>query len=200
MAGRRTSGALEMLLLSVLADGNSLSGYQISVILAEPVSLMWAVKHSQIYPALSLLEEQGDIVGSWIVQNGRPNKKNYVISQAGIERLTDWLVQPRDMLSDDEVRLIAYNLDLIGRERVEQALAMYREQCIEERRQLEERWLGVWNAPWDHQPSEERLVGIRSLYEGALAIRDARIAWCNEGLERAMRGVERTRPADGSYV
>ena len=70
MAVRRTSAALEMLLLSVLADGNSLSGYQISAILAEPVSLMWAVKHSQIYPALSVLEEQGDIVGDWIVQNG----------------------------------------------------------------------------------------------------------------------------------
>ncbi|WP_167706672.1 PadR family transcriptional regulator [Sphingobium fuliginis] len=200
MAGRRTSGALEMLLLSVLADGNSLSGYQISVILAEPVSLMWAVKHSQIYPALSLLEEQGDIVGSWIVQSGRPNKKNYVISPSGIERLTQWLLQPRDILSDDEVRLIAYNLDLIGQAKVDEALAKYLDQCLEERRQLEERWLGVWNAPWDHQASEERLVGIRSLYESALATRDARIAWCNEGLDRARRAVARTRPADERYV
>ena len=40
---------------------------------------MWQVKHSQISRA-AVLEEHGDLVGDWIVQNGRPNKKAYAMT------------------------------------------------------------------------------------------------------------------------
>jgi DNA-binding PadR family transcriptional regulator len=183
-----------MLLLSLLANGDSLSGYEISTILAEPISFMWAVKHSQIYPALAALEERGDVVGDWIVQNGRPNKKAYVISSTGVDRLRTWLSEPREVLTQDEVRLIAYNLDLLGRSAVMKALAAYREQCVLEKRQLEERWLGAWKSPWADHADRDRMMGIRSVYEHALAVRDAQITWCDEGLSRAKLAVNRTRP------
>jgi DNA-binding PadR family transcriptional regulator len=193
MAGRRTSGALEMLLLSLLANGDSLSGYQIATILAEPIPLMWPVKHSQIYPALASLEERGDIVGDWIVQSGRPNKRAYAISTSGVDRLRNWLLEPRGSLTQDEIRLIAYNLDLLGRSPVVAALATYREQCVQEKRQLEERWLAAWKSPWADRADEKRMMGIRTLYEHALAIRDAQIAWCDEGLKKAKAAVKRAR-------
>ena len=193
MTGRRTSGALEMLLLSLLANGDSLSGYQISAILAEPISLMWPVKHSQIYPALSALEDRGDIVGDWIVQNGRPNKRAYAISASGVERLREWLVLPRKTLSQDEIRLIVYNLDLLGRSPVVAALSLYREQCEREKRQLDERWLAAWKSPWGDHADDERMMGIRSLYEHALAVRNAQIEWCDTVLATAKAAVDRAR-------
>nr|WP_217895275.1 PadR family transcriptional regulator [Sphingomonas sp. CDS-1] len=182
-----------MLLLSLLANGDSLSGYQISAILAEPIPLMWPVKHSQIYPALSALEERGDIVGDWIVQNGRPNKRAYGISSSGVERLREWLLSPREVLSQDEVRLIVYNLDLLGQAPVAAALRLYREQCEQEKRQLDQRWLAAWKSPWSDHADDERLMGIRSLYEHALAIRDAQIQWCDTVLATAKAAVDRTR-------
>jgi len=194
MVVRRTSATLEMLLLSLLANRDALSGYDISSILAAPIPLMWPVKHSQIYPALAALEGRGDIVGDWIVQNERPNKKAYVITDAGVERLRGWLLQPRATLTQDEIRLIAYNLDLLGQVAVVSALAAFRTQCEEEKRQLEKRWLRAWKSPWADHADTERMTGIRSVYEHALAIRDAQISWCDEGLGRAKSAVKRTRP------
>ncbi len=194
MAGKRAPGTLEMLILSLLANRDSLSGYEITAILDAPISLLWPVKHSQIYPALATLEERGDVVGKWVVQNGRPNKKAYEISQIGAERLRTWLLEPREILTHDEIKLIAYNLDLLGRPAVTRALAAYREQCVQEKLKLEERWLGVWKSPWGDHADKARMMGIRSVYENALAVRDAHIMWCDEGIDRAQRAVERTKP------
>ena len=180
-----------MLLLSILANGEAFSGYELSSILAAPIPLMWPVKHSQIYPALATLEERGDVLGEWIPQNGRPNKKDYVLSAAGKERLRAWLLEPRESLTHDEVRLIAYNLDLIGREPVARALAMYREQSLAAKRQLEERWLTGTQLPWATRASDDRMTGLRSVYEHALAMNDAQILWCDEGLTRARRAIGR---------
>jgi DNA-binding PadR family transcriptional regulator len=184
-----------MLLLSLLANGDALSGYDISSILAAPIPLMWPVKHSQIYPALAALEARGDIAGDWIVQSERPNKKDYAITEAGVERLRAWLLEPRPVLTQDEIRLIAYNLDLLGQEAVGRALSAYRSQCEQEKDQLEKRWLSAWKSPWADRADNERMTGIRSVYEHALAIRDAQITWCDEGLRRAENAVNRTRPA-----
>lgn len=181
-----------MLLLSILGNGDSFSGYEISAILAEPIPLMWPVKHSQIYPALALLEERGDIVGDWIVQSGRPNKKGYVIAPAGTERLRSWLLEPRSALTQDEVRLIVYNLDLVGRGAVDAALARYRSQCVEAKALLEERWRRGQESPWAGRAGNDRMIGIRSLYEHALAVSDAQITWCDEGLARAKKALART--------
>jgi PadR family transcriptional regulator, regulatory protein AphA len=193
MAGKRTPGTLEMLLLSLLANGDALSGYEITAILADPIPLMWQVKHSQIYPALAVLEERGDLVGDWIVQNGRPNKKAYAITNTGVDKLREWLLEPRAVLTQDEIRLIAYNLDLLGRKAVIRSLAAYREQCEQEKLRLEERWLGAWKSPWADHADQARMMGIRSVYEHALAIRDAQIIWCDEGMRRAQRAVNRIR-------
>lgn len=179
MSSRRSSGALDMLLLSILTVNPALSGYEFAAILREPVPLIWPVKHSQIYPALAALEERGDIVGEWIEQRGKPNKKLYRISPEGRARLHDWLTAPRASITQDEVMLSAYNLRLIGLDRVKAAVAMYRRQCETEKVQLETRWTQIAS------PDQQIIVGVRSLYEFALLARDGRIAWCEWVLERA---------------
>jgi len=157
--GRRSSGTLDMMLMSLLVTSKSVSGYEFATMLREPVPFIWPVKHSQIYPALAGLERRGDLLGEWVEQRGRPNKKVYTLSDQGRERLRAWLLEPRAVLSQDEVMLIAYNIALIGREAVERALAVYRRQCELEKTQLEERWQQV--AEYGYK-SEEVLVGIRA--------------------------------------
>jgi PadR family transcriptional regulator, regulatory protein AphA len=179
MSSRRSSGALDMLLLSMLTVNPTLSGYEFATLLREPIPLIWPVKHSQIYPALAALEKRGDIVGEWIEQRGRPNKKLYRISPEGSGRLRDWLTAPRTSITQDEVMLSAYNLRLIGVDGLRAALAMYRRQCEAEKAQLEARWRQIGLT------DQQIMVGIRSLYEFALLARDGRITWCEWVLERA---------------
>ena len=182
-----------MLLMSLLATSGKLTGYEIAAILRAPIPLIWPVKHSQIYPALTALEEAGDLASQWVEQQGRPNKKEYRLSAQGRMRLTSWLLQPREGLSQDEIMLIAYNIALIGRDAVEAALVQFRQQCDAEKRLLEERWKSAASAVPKPQLAEngagEKLVGVRTSYELALMERDARIAWCESVVSRAERAV-----------
>lgn len=189
MAMNRSSGTLEMLLLSIVANGGPLSGYDISSILADPVPLMWSVRRSQIYPALAILEGRGDVEGSWIAQSNRPNKKAYAVTDAGIGRLRSWLLEPRATLSQDEIRLIAYNMYLVGEDFVNEALTSYRRQSVAAKRLREDRWTAGRTAPWAQHADGDRLIGIRSLYEHAFAMNDGQIHWCDEGLARAEAAV-----------
>lgn len=188
--GRRSSNILDIQLLSLLATAGRLSGYEFAALLAEPVALVWPVRHSQIYPALASLEERGDIVGTWIDQTGRPNKKQYAISPDGAQRLKEWLLQPRDKLSEDEAMLISYNLALVGCDAVAAALLQYRKQCTAEIAQFEERWLKAITFHEDeadvHVDRDLKLAGVRSLYEHAIHIRNARIAWCDTALSQSL--------------
>lgn len=186
---RRTSASLEMLLMSLLATSGKLTGYEVATMLQAPIPLIRPVKHSQIYPALTALEEAGDLAGQWVEQQGRPNKKEYRLSAQGRARLTSWLLQPRESLSQDEIMLIAYNIALVGREAVKAALVQFRQQCDAEKRLLEERWKSAASAVPKSRLGEngagERLVGVRTNYELALMERDARIAWCEDAVRRA---------------
>lgn len=182
-----------MLLMSLLATSGKLTGYEVAAILRAPIPLIRPVKHSQIYPALTALEEAGDLAGQWVEQQGRPNKKEYRLSAQGLARLTSWLLQPRENFSQDEILLIAYNMALIGRDAVNLALAQFREQCDAEKRLLEERWKSAASTVPKSRLAEngagEKLIGIRTNYELALMERDARIAWCESVIRRAERAV-----------
>ena len=179
--------------MSLLATSGKLTGYEVAAILRAPIPLIWPVKHSQIYPALTALEAAGDLAGQWVEQQGRPNKKEYRLSAQGRMRLTSWLLQPREHLSQDEIMLIAYNIALVGRDAVKAALVQFRQQCDAEKRLLEERWKSAASAVPRPQLAEngagEKLLGVRTSYELALMERDARIAWCESVVSRAERAV-----------
>jgi len=190
---RRNSANLEMLLMSLLATSGKLTGYKVAALLRPPIPLIRPVKHSQIYPALTALEEAGDLGGQWVEQQGRPNKKEYRLSAQGQARLKSWLLQHRESFSQDEILLIAYNIALIGRDAVKAALVQFRDQCDAEKRLLEERWksaaAAVPKSRLGKNGAGEKLVGVRANYELALMERDARIAWCEGVIRRAERVV-----------
>lgn len=179
--------------MSLLATSGKLTGYEVATILRAPITLIRPVKHSQIYPVLSALEEAGDLAGQWVEQQGRPNKKEYRLSAQGQARLKSWLLQPRASFSEDEIMLIAYNIALVGREAVRVALAQFRQQCDAEKRLLEDRWKSAASAVPKSRLGKngagEKLIGVRTNYELALMERDARIAWCEDVIRRAERVV-----------
>lgn len=172
---RQPAEMLDMLLLSML-HRTKLSGYDLAQLLKEPIPFIWPVKHSQIYPALAALESRGDIVGDWVPQRGKPDKKAYSLSDVGRERLREWLAQPRPTLAREEAILMAYNYRLIGAAAALAAVSTYRKQAEHEIALIEERWNEILPGLQDGDGP----IGPRAAFESGVFLRRAAIGWCDQ--------------------
>ncbi len=150
--GRRRAGVsiLGYAVLGLLAEG-SLSGYDVKLRMAEPVGFFWQASHSQIYPELARLEAGGMVVHRAVPQSGKPDKKMYEITDAGLSAVREWVAQPTRLgPTRDEATLKAY-LSWLG-DSGEMA-EMFRELGRRHEEQMEryektERWmLREWGEP-----------------------------------------------------
>lgn len=85
--------SLEGSILGLIALGKS-NGYEIKNTFQASVSYCWNASPSQIYASLKSLERRGLVISTLVVQEGRPNKKNYTLTEAGRHALEEWLAQP----------------------------------------------------------------------------------------------------------
>jgi PadR family transcriptional regulator, regulatory protein AphA len=75
------------------------SGYE----LARYLKVVWPAKHSQIYPILTKLEQQGLLVYEHVVQSGKPDKKIFCTTEKGKKVLENWIAQtPSVSINRDE--------------------------------------------------------------------------------------------------
>ena len=79
---------LRYALLGLLA-ARPLSGYELAKLFDGELRNVWAAKHSQIYPELARLSEDGLIRQS---SSGARNRKTYSITAAGKTALRKWLL------------------------------------------------------------------------------------------------------------
>lgn len=117
---------LGYVLLSLLAR-EPLSGYDLTVQLKKRFAPFWPISHTQIYPALAQLEEQGLARYHLVEQHAmRPDKKVYEITEEGRAVLRQWVESPTPLaIARDEFFLKAYSLWLADPERMKK---MFREQ------------------------------------------------------------------------
>lgn len=84
-------GVLTAAVLSIVSEGETY-GYLVAQRLGE--AGLGVVKGGTLYPLLTRLEQDGDVVSSWREGRGGPGRKYYSITPAGEERLsvlrTDW--------------------------------------------------------------------------------------------------------------
>lgn len=105
-------------ILSILI-GKPCSGYE----LASSLESIWPARHSQIYPQLSRMEEQGFVVSQTIQQHGKPNKKVYSVTEQGQELLTSWVnEEPSDPVVRDEFLIKKNSIWLSDQESAERLL------------------------------------------------------------------------------
>lgn len=67
------------------------SGYDMAKMFEGSLNFFWHAQSSQIYREFSRMEEKGWVTCKSIVQDGRPNKKVYSITDTGREELSTWL-------------------------------------------------------------------------------------------------------------
>lgn len=74
-----------------LLNYGEMNGYEILETFRHSLNHFWNAQKSQVYRELNSLETSGYISGTWIEQNGKPDKKMYSITDAGRVELLNWL-------------------------------------------------------------------------------------------------------------
>lgn len=82
-------------ILGLLAR-QSLTGYDLTKHFDTTVGFFWSAKHSQIYPELANLTQEGLVTFEVVAQTSKPNKKVYTITAEGREALTAWAASPAE--------------------------------------------------------------------------------------------------------
>jgi PadR family transcriptional regulator, regulatory protein AphA len=88
------------LILGLLSE-HPMTGYDIKKRVQENLSTVTNASYGTLYPMLHRLLKEGAVKVKEIPQRGRPSKKVYRISQAGLDELQAWLKQPA---SDDQIK------------------------------------------------------------------------------------------------
>lgn len=191
-------GALGYAILGLLAR-EPLSGYDLARRTKERLGFFWQARHSQIYPELARLEEEGMVRHRVVEQRDRPDKKVYSITDAGLEALKEWVVEPPGPRpARDELVLKAYSLWLAD---PKEALALFREQerrHEEQLRRYEE--IGAWmEKEWGRdleQIGSPRFASYAALQRGILYERGY-VEWCRWVTSRLEKGAGGGDAGDG---
>jgi len=73
-----------------------MSGYDINKRVRTRMGAFWGISYGQIYPTLRMLEKDGYITKKVVINENRPNRKVYSITDKGIEKLQEWLLKPAE--------------------------------------------------------------------------------------------------------
>jgi DNA-binding PadR family transcriptional regulator len=101
--------ALRHAVLASLLEGEA-SGYQLAKRFDVAVANFWYAQPQQLYAELTRLEEAGFVAGRRVLQEKRPNKRVYRITDAGraeLERFVEAPAKPTTMKDDLLVKVAA---------------------------------------------------------------------------------------------
>ena len=87
-------------------DFQALSGYDLKKYFDQSIAHFWSATQSHIYKALEKLEKGGLVESQVFVQEARPNRKQYQITEAGRAELHHWLTSPLPLEQVREAWLI----------------------------------------------------------------------------------------------
>jgi DNA-binding PadR family transcriptional regulator len=137
-----TVTALGYALLCALHKG-PLTGYELVRRMDRPIGYYWSARHSQIYPELARLAQDGLVASDATAGPGPRQKRTHRMTEAGRAALAEWLpLAPADRRDRDELVLKTYamkaadqsamrQLYLAEAARHEERLASYRRQHAE---------------------------------------------------------------------
>ncbi|GAA2072714.1 PadR family transcriptional regulator [Aeromicrobium halocynthiae] len=173
--------ALEHAILVSLAE-RSASGYELARRFDASIGNFWKASHQQIYRVLARMEAARLVDCRAVEQDGRPDKKEYAITDAGRVELADYTRTPTspEVLRSElavKIRALPFGdpttiIDDVRRRREHHhaTLAYYRESA--------ERFYP------DPDAIEDDQVGAWLVLRGGILAEQAGISWCDEILDR----------------
>ena len=79
-----------------LLNYSEATGYELKKAFDESLNFFWQAQKSQIYRELAAMEKQGLLTVSLVIQEDKPNKKVYSITDAGRKEFLQWLEKDLD--------------------------------------------------------------------------------------------------------
>lgn len=70
------------------------SGYELARRFDRSIGYFWRATHQQIYKTLRVMEDDGWVSSTVVVQHGKPDKKVYDVADAGAAELARWIAAP----------------------------------------------------------------------------------------------------------
>jgi DNA-binding PadR family transcriptional regulator len=164
--------ALRYALLGVLAD-RPRTGYELLKHFQQSLAYAWPASHSQIYPELARLLEDGLIEQTG---SGARNSKTYGVTDAGIDQLRSWLREtPPDRRVRSDAALRTFFLWLLEPDEAGEQLEAergYWQSVLDE-------FLRIQEEPTGHN---KKARALRIALEGGIRSVEARLAWLDGAL------------------
>jgi PadR family transcriptional regulator AphA len=170
--------SLRLLILGLLSR-QPMSGYDVKRILDSLSWLIGTPSFGSLYPALHALLEDGLVAVELQLQPGKPDRKIYSITTAGLRKLEQWAGLPSG--GDASLRAFAMRLLLAGtlsQTTVRELLAQRRVQVAEQRAAME---LAA------RDESEGINLGQHLALDYGLALANAELAWLDGTVSQLTR-------------
>ncbi|RPA58306.1 PadR family transcriptional regulator [Gordonia oryzae] len=164
------------------------TGYEISRQFDRSIGHFWSATHQQIYRTLRKLHADGLVSYEPIVQDGRPDKKVYSLSDAGRSALREWVATPTPIQTlRDDLGLKIRAADVPGLPDLITELERHRELHVARLHLFQ-------SFEKDDYPAPDRLTG-RKLHQylvlrGGVRIEEGFIDWCDEVLTALKRELD----------
>ena len=108
-----------------------MSGYDLRKHMEESVAHFWPADQAQIYRTLGHLAADGLVSVETIPQEGKPDRREHSITDAGLAELDSWLAAPVEYVPSREVFLV--RLFFVGRLGTDRVRAVLEERAAEAR-------------------------------------------------------------------
>ncbi len=183
-----------------LLSHRSLTGYDLTKQFGASLVFFWHATHTQIYRNLKRMEREGWVVSRRQIQDGRPNRKVYSITDKGRAALVAWRKTPSSLQQPkDEMLMKVFGFELVppheAVEQIDRHLALCEERLATFRSveaDLRERWGSIQGIPFDRDHLFYRYL---TLYH-AIAREEMYIHWCRWAVEQIrVRGAARPEVA-----
>lgn len=174
---------------------NPLSGYDLKKYFDQSIAHFWSATQSHIYKALEKLEKDSLVESQVILQEGRPNRKQYQITEAGQAELQRWLTSPLPLEPVREAWLIQVFFSHTSSNDEIAVLVEARVQAIQERLAV---YRAIAQTTLDQNAAQIGVERARRLWQltldHGLAFYEFETAW----LERTLETVHQLPPLMGS--
>ncbi len=163
-----------------LINRHDMTGYDITKEFSQGLSNFWNAKHSQIYPELKKLTDEGLVSFEIVIAGDVLEKKLYSITEKGQHELKKWLLRddPIEPTPKDKFRLRMYFSDEISHA---QQVALLHQQL--EKRLVKHSFLEEHFKTYIKRPNAgSAAFGDYIVLEGALLRESAYIQWIRKVL------------------
>ena len=175
---------LKYIILGLL-NREELAGYDIKKLFEEELGDFWYSNHSQIYPELRRMEEDGLISSRTELVGKKLEKKFYQITKDGQKLLSAWMEEPLSppVPTRDEFTMKLYLIDSADNPLVSRLFQEEIARHEEKYQYLQARWQLLFA----DEKEQQKHFGHRCILQQAILREKQRLEWLHQELENMRR-------------